>query len=126
MELKDKVVVVTGGAGGIGSALCRRFAAEGARAVVVSDLDGEGATKVAADLPEGVGIAIAANVAVEADVANLVERTESQWVRSTCSAPTPVSRSAADRRRPTRTGHLRGRSTSWPTCTRPGRSCPAG
>ena len=78
MELKDKVVVVTGGAGGIGSALCRRFAAEGARAVVVSDLDGEGATKVAADLPEGVGIAIAANVAVEADVANLVERTESQ------------------------------------------------
>ncbi|HEY8811154.1 MAG TPA: dehydrogenase, partial [Candidatus Dormibacteraeota bacterium] len=34
MELKDKVIIVTGGAGGIGSALGRRFVAEGARVVV--------------------------------------------------------------------------------------------
>ena len=39
MRLLDKVVVVTGGAGGIGAALCRRFAAEGARGVVVADRD---------------------------------------------------------------------------------------
>ncbi len=78
MDVRDKVVVVTGGAGGIGSALARRFAREGARAVVVSDLDGDGASKVAADLPDGVGLAVAANVAVEADVINLVERTESE------------------------------------------------
>jgi NAD(P)-dependent dehydrogenase (short-subunit alcohol dehydrogenase family) len=40
-------VVVTGAAGGIGSALARRFAAEGARAVVVADLDGDAARAVA-------------------------------------------------------------------------------
>ena len=38
MDLKGKVVVVTGGASGIGQAMCRRFAQEGARAVVVADL----------------------------------------------------------------------------------------
>ncbi|MER6287214.1 SDR family NAD(P)-dependent oxidoreductase [Streptomyces sviceus] len=46
----DKVVLVTGGAGGIGSALCRRFASGGARCVVV-DIDGVRAKKIAADLP---------------------------------------------------------------------------
>lgn len=47
--LKDKVVIVTGGAAGIGAALCRRLGAEGA-AVAVFDLDGGGADKVAAEL----------------------------------------------------------------------------
>lgn len=40
MHMQDKVVVITGGAGGIGSALGRRFVAEGARGVVLADLDG--------------------------------------------------------------------------------------
>ena len=39
MDVKDKVVVVTGGADGIGSALCRRFAQAGAARVVVVDRD---------------------------------------------------------------------------------------
>jgi NAD(P)-dependent dehydrogenase (short-subunit alcohol dehydrogenase family) len=39
MELGDKVAVVTGGCSGIGAALARRFVTEGARAVVVADLD---------------------------------------------------------------------------------------
>ncbi|MDO9217787.1 MAG: SDR family NAD(P)-dependent oxidoreductase, partial [Lacisediminimonas sp.] len=43
--LKDKVVLITGGAGGIGAALCRRFAAEGA-AVAVFDLNAAGAASV--------------------------------------------------------------------------------
>ena len=47
--LKDKVVIVTGGAGGIGGALCRRFAAEGA-SVAVFDLNAAGAETMAAEL----------------------------------------------------------------------------
>jgi NAD(P)-dependent dehydrogenase (short-subunit alcohol dehydrogenase family) len=44
----------------------------------VSDLDGDTATTVAAGLPNGVGLAITGNVAVEADVINLVQRAESE------------------------------------------------
>jgi NAD(P)-dependent dehydrogenase (short-subunit alcohol dehydrogenase family) len=53
MEVQEKVVVVTGGASGIGRAMAQRFAAEGARGVVVADVDGEGAERVAAEIGEG-------------------------------------------------------------------------
>lgn len=72
MNLQNKVVVVTGGANGIGRALCKRFAAEGARAVVVSDLDFEGARRVAAEIG---GLAVRTDVGSEADVIELVRRT---------------------------------------------------
>jgi NAD(P)-dependent dehydrogenase (short-subunit alcohol dehydrogenase family) len=71
MELKGKVVVVTGGANGIGCAMCRRFAAEGARDVVVADLDPEGARRVAEEIG---GLAIQADMSRESDVARLVEQ----------------------------------------------------
>lgn len=76
MEIRDRVVVVTGGASGIGRALARRFAAEDARRVVVADLDGDGAREVAGEIG-GVGVEV--DVAVEADVASLVEDTEAAW-----------------------------------------------
>jgi NAD(P)-dependent dehydrogenase (short-subunit alcohol dehydrogenase family) len=47
MNLAGKIVVVTGGAQGIGAALCERFAREGAKAVVVADINGPGAVEVA-------------------------------------------------------------------------------
>jgi NAD(P)-dependent dehydrogenase (short-subunit alcohol dehydrogenase family) len=50
MELNGRHVVVTGGAGGIGRALIRRFAAEGARAVVVADRFLEAAQALAAEV----------------------------------------------------------------------------
>lgn len=49
MKLRDKVAVVTGGAGGIGAAICRRYAAEGAR-VVVADRSGDRGAALAAEL----------------------------------------------------------------------------
>ncbi|GIS19459.1 MAG: hypothetical protein CM15mP120_13750 [Pseudomonadota bacterium] len=45
MELADKIVVVTGGASGIGREMCRRFVREGAKQVVVADRDGDGAER---------------------------------------------------------------------------------
>ena len=72
MQIKDKVVVVTGGALGIGRALARRFASEGARAVVVADIDGDGASQVAKEIQ---GTSIKTNVGHEEDVKNLVEKT---------------------------------------------------
>jgi NAD(P)-dependent dehydrogenase (short-subunit alcohol dehydrogenase family) len=52
MDLRDKHVVVTGGAGGIGRALVRRFVAEGARGVVIADRELEGARALAQELGE--------------------------------------------------------------------------
>ena len=69
MTVKEKVVVVTGGAEGIGRALCHRFAAEGARAVVVVDVNAAGAAQVAGEIQ---GWAIPADVAREADIIRMV------------------------------------------------------
>ncbi len=69
MELSGKVAVVTGGAAGIGRALCRRLAAEGAT-VVVADRDVPGAAAVAAEIK---GLAVPGDMSVEADVAALVD-----------------------------------------------------
>jgi NAD(P)-dependent dehydrogenase (short-subunit alcohol dehydrogenase family) len=61
--LAGKVAVVTGGAGGLGSASARRLSTEGA-VVVVVDLNGEGARQVAMSLP-GDAISVQADVAEE-------------------------------------------------------------
>ncbi|MBA3652740.1 MAG: SDR family oxidoreductase [Actinobacteria bacterium] len=76
MELKDKVVVVTGGASGIGRALARRFAAEGARGVVVADVNGDDALAVASEVG---GLAVSTDVAREADVVRLVDKTTAAY-----------------------------------------------
>lgn len=56
--IKDKVVIVTGGAGGIGAAICRRFAEDGAK-VAVFDLNGDAAETVAGEIRQQGGQAAA-------------------------------------------------------------------
>lgn len=74
MDLAGKVAVVTGGAGGLGAAVCRRFAKDGARVAVV-DLDQARCDEVAAEVG---GIAIAADVGVESEVQAIVTEVERQ------------------------------------------------
>lgn len=79
-DFTDKVMLVTGGAGGIGSALCHRFAARGARCVVV-DIDEVRAEKVAAGLP-GLGhTGIGCDLLQRADVERLFEQIADDYGR---------------------------------------------
>lgn len=75
MQLKDRIVVVTGAASGIGQALAYRFAKEGAKLVVCSDVNAEGARAVAKAIG---GVAFATNVAKEADIQHLIEKVEAE------------------------------------------------
>ena len=76
MEIKDRVVVVTGGASGIGRALCRRYAADGARGVVVADLDAEGAREVAEEIG---GLGVACDVSQRDQVEDLVAQGQERF-----------------------------------------------
>jgi NAD(P)-dependent dehydrogenase (short-subunit alcohol dehydrogenase family) len=71
MEIKNKRVVVTGGASGIGKALCEAFHASGAKSIVVVDMNHEDAKKTADSTG---GLAIKANVALEEDIQNVIEK----------------------------------------------------
>jgi len=72
VQITSKVIVVTGGGNGIGRALCRRLAAEGAKAIVVADMNAATAAQVADEIG---GTAITADVSREADVVPLVKQT---------------------------------------------------
>lgn len=72
--MNNKIAVVTGGAGGIGSALCRALASKGAK-VVVSDLDLDAAQKVADDIG---GMAIGCDVSKEHSIVELISQVESE------------------------------------------------
>lgn len=71
--IAGKICVVTGGASGIGTALCRRFAELGARKVVVADMNEPAAAALAKELD---GVAIRCNVAQEMDVRRLIRTVE--------------------------------------------------
>lgn len=77
MNVAGKVVVVTGGASGIGRALARRLAAERSRTVVVADLDEAGARNVAEDIGEA-GVPAGVDVADEQQLVALIDDTEAR------------------------------------------------
>src|ERR1700742_973055 len=76
MLVAGQVVVVTGGANGIGRALCEAFHRAGAAKVIVADLDIAGARTVAASLD---GEAFKCDVAQEKDILHVIEETERQF-----------------------------------------------
>jgi NAD(P)-dependent dehydrogenase (short-subunit alcohol dehydrogenase family) len=83
MRLAEKVVVITGAAGGIGAALAHRFAAEGASALLLADRAEEGVRAVAAGVTAATGpgvtvVPMAVDVADEAQVGAMVEAAESR------------------------------------------------
>jgi NAD(P)-dependent dehydrogenase (short-subunit alcohol dehydrogenase family) len=73
MQIQGKVVIVTGGSNGIGRALCHKFAAAGAKVVVVADIDREAGLKVANEIKSTPGGFAQCNVASEREVKNLVD-----------------------------------------------------
>jgi len=81
--LEDRIAIVTGGAQGLGEAICHRLAREGAH-VAVADLDLDGAQRVAVDLAARAGrraIAIGVDVTNEAQVEAMVQRTVQEFGR---------------------------------------------
>lgn len=74
MNIENKIAVVTGGAGGIGAALCHALASKGAR-VVVSDLDLTAAQAVAEQIN---GIAIQCDVSQEQPIVDMINKVEAE------------------------------------------------
>lgn len=79
MDIAGKVVIVTGGASGIGRSLARACAGAGARGVVVADVQQAAAQAVAQDLPEGVGLAMRCDVSHESEIQALVAATRQRF-----------------------------------------------
>ena len=77
-SIDGKIAVVTGGASGIGRALAERFAREGARAVIVTDIDEEAAGEVAAALEAPAVLGFGLDVTDPAAVESAVDRIETE------------------------------------------------
>ncbi|MEV4055060.1 SDR family oxidoreductase [Amycolatopsis sp. NPDC049688] len=83
MELTGRVVALTGAAHGIGAAMARRFAAEGAAGVVVSDVDAAGAGRVADEITAAGGraVAVTADATSKQDLKVLVATARAEFGR---------------------------------------------
>jgi len=73
LDINERVVLITGGGSGIGAAMARRFMADGAANVIVSDIDGDAARAVASEIG---GDAAMLDVTDERETAELIRRVE--------------------------------------------------
>jgi sorbitol-6-phosphate 2-dehydrogenase len=81
--LQDKIALVTGGAQGLGAAICQRLASEGAH-IAVADLNLEGAEATAAAIHTQTGrrtLALGVDITDEAQVETMVQRTVDEFGR---------------------------------------------
>ncbi len=82
MEVKNKIVIVTGAGSGIGAATAKHFAYHKAQ-VIISDMNSKAAQKVAQEIKDsgGKAVVITANVAIYAEVEQLIKETVQQFGR---------------------------------------------
>lgn len=73
MELKDKIIVITGAASGIGRSMAERFAVEGAKKIICVDLNLKGA-KATAEMVGGVAFGV--DVAIESQITAMIDTVE--------------------------------------------------
>ena len=78
MELADRVIVITGGSGGIGKAMAQAFLSEGASKIVLADLDEEAVNQAATDLGADARVC---DVTKEEEVQSLVDNVLEQHQR---------------------------------------------
>jgi len=80
--IENKIAIVTGGAGGIGSAIVQRLAREGAK-IAVADIDGQAAQERAAEViaTKGDAVSIVADVTNKQSVERMVKATKDRWGR---------------------------------------------
>jgi NAD(P)-dependent dehydrogenase (short-subunit alcohol dehydrogenase family) len=76
VKLADKVVVITGGANGIGLALARRFHQQGLRGLVIADLDGDAAAAAASELK---CVGVRCDVTQENDIRKVAEIAQTRF-----------------------------------------------
>lgn len=97
-DLRDKVVLITGGANGIGEAAARAFLAEGSKVVIV-DISADALAKAAADIgaEDDRLITVRADVSREDDVKAYVQATLDAFGTSTSSSTTRGSRARSPR-----------------------------
>ena len=76
MEVRDKIVVITGAANGIGRALAKRFSEEGAGKIIIADLDEQGLKRVETETGAE---SFKTDVASEADIKQLINSCERKY-----------------------------------------------